>query len=169
MEYIKLGTIVGAFGLNHTFKVLSTTSFADLRYQKDNHIFLRSKSNEIIKELVVDSYRSSGRFDFVTVIDEITPEEIENYKGFDVVIEKEKANIPENYVLLSDLEKCQIYDEDNNYLGDVIEAEEYPAQLILRVKRPTGKDLYIPFVNEFIKQIDMDNKKIVIHVIDGML
>ena len=47
--------------------------------------------------------------------------------------------------------------------------EEYASYQTLRIKREGAKDFFVPFVKAFIKKVDIDNKKIIIHVIEGLL
>ena len=47
--------------------------------------------------------------------------------------------------------------------------EEYPSTITLRIKRKNNKDFFVPFVNEFIKKVDIVKKEIIIKVIEGML
>ena len=62
-----------------------------------------------------------------------------------------------------------IIDKDNKEYGKVKEVEEFPAQITLRVSRRNGKDFFIPFVKDFIRQVDIQNKKIIVNIIEGML
>ena len=43
------------------------------------------------------------------------------------------------------------------------------SQDIYEIKKADGKKFLVPAVKEFIKEVDIENKKIVIHVIDGLL
>ncbi len=169
MELVQLGTITGTHGLDGTVKAICLTDFGELRYQAGNQVMLRDKNNEIVLTLTVKEYRHSGRFDFITFEELTNPEDAIKYKGFDVVIDKKDAFIPEGFYAFMDLEKCDVYDEDNNLLGHVTKVEEYPAQDTLRVKGVNGKEFMVPFVDEFIKDVNLENKKIVIHVIGGMI
>ena len=73
-----------------------------------------------------------------------------------------------NTYYFSDLINCEIIDQNSNYIGKVITVEDYPAQRTLRIKTE-GKDVLIPFVNAFIKNVDIENKKIYVNIIEGML
>ena len=71
---------------------------------------------------------------------------------------------------------CQLYpcptyyqDEKKNILGIVKNVEEFPAQITLRVSRKNGKDFFVPFIKQFIKNVDIRNKQIEIVVLEGML
>ncbi|MBR0295483.1 MAG: 16S rRNA processing protein RimM [Bacilli bacterium] len=168
MEYIKLGTIIGSFSLDGTLKVMSTTDFAKERYQEGNTIYLLNKKKEYLP-LTVVSFRMNGKLDFVKVNEINTKEEAESYKGCDLLIDKEEANVPKGYYRFSDLEGCEVILEDENVIGKVKKVEEYPAQATLRVKMNNGKELLIPFVKAFIVKVDISKKVIVVRLIEGMI
>ena len=166
MEYLSLGHIIGSFSLDGSFKVLSSTSFAKQRYKEGNIIYLR-KDEEIIK-CTVNKYRQSGEVDIVKVDEINTPEEALAKKGYEVLIDKSEASLPKNYYHYYELESCFVYDEQGNELGKVKKVEEYPAQITLRVTNK-DKEFFVPFVKAFIKKVDIENKKIIITPIEGML
>ena len=64
---------------------------------------------------------------------------------------------------------CNVYDEEDNLIGKVKDIEEYASYQTLRISRNKDKDVLVPFVKAFIKNVDLENKKIVIHVLEGLL
>lgn len=167
MEYLSLGVIIGRFALDGSVKVLSSTDFSSDRYKKGRTLFLRKE--EDIVQVTVNKYRHSGELDIVTFNELTTPEEALAKKGYEILIDKQEAKLPKNTYHFYELESCLVYDEKDNYLGKVIKVMEYPAQITLRVKRDNGKIFQVPFVDAFIKKVDISNHKIIINVIEGML
>ena len=64
---------------------------------------------------------------------------------------------------------CDVYDTESRLLGKVKRVEEFPAQITLRVSRNDKPDFFVPFIKEFIDNVDINNKKIIIKVMEGML
>lgn len=168
-EYLLLGIILDSFGLDGTAKILSKTQFGDKRYKKGNEVFLYNEKDNSRISAKVENYRHNGLFDYVKFDIINTKEEVENYRHFEVQIIKDSKGLKKGEYFFADLKNCEVYDENNNLLGKVKEVEEFPAQITLRVKRENGKDFLVPFVKFFIKNIDIENKKITINVIEGML
>ena len=169
MEYLKLGTIIDAFGLDGTIKVYSTTQNQKMRYKKGARVFLYNESLDTREEHIVVSYRSSGRFDFVKLEEINSPEKAKEYKGFEVHTIKDRNDLKVGYYFYDDLKGCSVVNTADEELGIVSMVEEFPAQLTLRVKRKGKPDFFVPFIKQFIINVDIDNKKITINVIDGML
>ena len=169
MEYLSLGKIVDSFGIDGTIKIYSTTSFGSKRYKAGSKVFLVNPLNQEMKECEVVKYRHSGFFDFVKFVEFNNPEEVKELKGYEIQVIKDNKDLNKGEYFYSDLRGCKVVDDKNNELGIVKEVEEFPAQITLRVKRENGKDFLVPFVKFFIKNIDIENKKITINVIEGML
>ena len=98
-----------------------------------------------------------------------TPEEAKALKGYEIHVIKDQKDLEKDTYFYSDLRGCDIVDETGNILGSVSEVEEFPAQLTLRVKRKGKPDFFVPFVKQFIKSVDIENKRIVIEIIEGLL
>jgi len=166
MEYLSLGIIIGTFSLDGSVKVLSTTDFGEDRYQEGQVLYLR-KEDDIV-EVTVNKYRHGKDSDIVLFNEITTVEEALAKKGYEILIDKDEAILPKNYYHFYELEECDVYDEAGNKLGHVKKVEEFPAQITLRVKADK-KEFQVPFVDAFIKKVDIKNKKIIISLIEGML
>ncbi|MCR5505649.1 MAG: ribosome maturation factor RimM [Bacilli bacterium] len=169
MEYLLLGTIIDSHGLDGTLKVFSSTNYAEERYQEGNHVFLFDPNSKERKEYVVIDYRPHGRTDLVTLEGITTPEQAKALKGYEIQIIKDANDLEEGYYFYSDLRGCSIVDKDGKEYGIVKEVEEFPAQITLRVARKNAKDFFVPFLKDFIVNVDIENKKITINVMEGML
>ena len=61
------------------------------------------------------------------------------------------------------------YTQDNELIGEVKDILILPTQEVLEIKRENGKMVMVPFVEAFMKEIDIENKKIIIEVIEGLI
>ncbi len=169
MEYVCLGKITDSFGLDGTMKIYSTTNMAAKRYSKGSIVFLFNPPNQERSEHKVLSFRHSEPFDFVRLEGINSPEEVKKLKGLEVHAIKDQKDLEEGSYFYSDLRGCIVYSTDGVELGKVKEVEEFPAQITLRVSRNKGNDFFVPFIKEFIDKIDIENKRIFIKIIEGLL
>ena len=168
MDFLRLGKIIDAFSLDGTLKILSSSYFSEARYKKGNIIYLVSSSGNR-EEVKVENYRASKDIDFVKVNSINTKEEALERKGWFVEVEKDNSVLSKGDYYFSDLEKCDVYDEESRLLGKVKKVEEFPAQITLRVARKDKPDFFVPFIKEFIVSVDINNKKITVKTMEGML
>lgn len=168
MKYVTLGYIIDSFKLDGTFKVVSSTDFASLRYKKGNIIYLNKRGSDNFIPLTISNYHNNGKLDFVKTIEIDTKEKAEEYIGYEILFDEEKAIIPEGFYRYSSLINLEVYNEVNEKMGVVISVMEYPAQVTLIVKGNSDKTFQIPFVEFFIKDVVIDDNKIIVHEIEGM-
>ena len=169
MEYLSLGKIVDSFGVDGTVKIYSTTSFASKRYKSGEKVFLTNPQNQERKELTVVKFRQRAPFDFVKFTEITTPEEVKELRGYEIQVNKDNRVLEKDTYYYSDLRGCKVVDENNNELGIIKEVEEFPAQITLRVSRKDKADFFVPFIKEFIKNVNISDKIVVINVIEGLL
>ncbi len=169
MDLLNLGYIINTHGLDGTLVIFSNTHFASERYVKDAKLFLMNPISKEVKEVTVMSYRKYKEYDYVKFLEIDNKDEAIKFKGYTVEIKKEEAIIPEGYYRFDDLKGCKIITTDNKYLGVVIQVEEFPAQVTLRVKKDNGKTFFVPFIDKvFIQDVDVKNKTITIKYMEGM-
>ena len=166
MEYLKLGKIIDTFSLDGTVKIFSTTTNQEIRFKKGKKVLI--KTEEEYKEATINSYRHSPKGDYLR-FDEITNvDEAALLKGKELFVIKDRNDLKEGYYFFSDLIGCDtIYDGEK--VGKVIDVEEYPAQITLKVKANNGKIFFVPFVKAFIKSVSVESKQIDILLLEGML
>lgn len=168
MELLKLGTIIKTHGLDGKVKVFSTSDFASFRYQKGSKVYLRKNEDSPLEEVEVLEYFSDGKFDFVKFknlesIDAITP-----FLKCDILIKKEENPLPKGIYYHDDLMKCEIY-EDDKAIASIIGVEDYASYKSLRIKfNDSKKEFLLPFIETFIKEVDIENKRISVKLIPGM-
>lgn len=163
-----LGIVVGSFGIKGDVKVKSCTDFATKRYKKGNVVKLVNPINQKEENFEILNYRKGKDVD-ILLLDKITnPEDALKYKGWQIVIEKPTDDLKENEYYFADLYNCKVFHNDI-LIGEVTDLINANSNLILRIKRNGKKDLLYPFVQRFIKTVDILNKKIDILPIEGML
>ena len=168
MEYVTLGKIVDAFNLDGTLKILSSTFYAEKRYRKGNKIDI-VYPNGIRETVTVMNFRHNKDIDYVKVEEISTKEEALERKGCFIEAIKDNKYLNKDEYYFSDLEACDVYDNNNCRLGKVKKVEEFPSCITLRVGRENKKDFFVPFIEQFVISVDIENHKIIINVIEGML
>ena len=169
MEYIKLAKLNKTFGIKGEFRAYCLTDFPEERFKIGSTYFFQNPQDGSVKPFTLKTYRKSDPFVIISFKELPSINDAEPYLGFDLVIEKERATLPEGAYHIFDLIGCKAYDQTNCYLGEVIDVFAYSKTKILRIKREGGGDIQVPFANQFIRNVDIENKRIDITVIEGML
>jgi 16S rRNA processing protein RimM len=163
MNYIYLGKIVNTHGIKGEIRLLSDFKYKDKVFKKDFTIYIGNKKN---KEIIT-SYRHHKIFDMICLKGYNNINDILKYKGEKVYILKNDLNLQEEEYLDEDLIGLEVF-VDNKSIGIVKRIDKYKANDIILVKG-TNKEYLIPYVKDFIKEININNKKIVINNIKGLI
>lgn len=168
-QYLKVGTILKTQGLKGEVRVYSTTSFKDIRYKKGNTLYILLKNGEY-QEVKVNSFYTKGEnLDVISFKNYDSIELIEPFIGLELCALKDENILFDDEYFYDDLKGCTVFDEENNELGIVSSVEEFPSQETLKVTGKNKKFFFVPFNDFFVKDVDTKNKKIVIHLIEGLV
>ncbi|MBR4377601.1 MAG: 16S rRNA processing protein RimM [Bacilli bacterium] len=168
MEFFTVGQVVRTIGLKGEVKVYPSTHFRDTRFKKGCHVFLLNDNGEIERKLTIKLHRTNGDCDNL-IFEEITSiEEAEKINKKYLFVEKNTEILGKNEYFFSDLVGMKVDFDNGKEIGAVKAVEEFTSYQTLRVKT-NGKDVLIPFVKAFIKSVSLEDKKIIINYIDGLL
>ena len=168
MEFLTVGQVVRTIGLKGEVKVYPSTHFRDTRFKKGSHVFLLNDNGEIERELTIKLHRTNGDCDNL-IFEEITSiEEAEKINKKYLFVEKNHDFLGKNEYFFSDLVGMKVDFDNGKEIGIVKAVEEFISYQTLRVKT-NGKDVLIPFVKAFIKSVSLEEKKIIINYIGGLL
>ena len=166
MEYLLLGKISKPHGLKGEVKIFSNTDFASLRYQKGNVVFLLS-NNEYLP-LKVHSFYKYKDYDVVSFEEHLDINLINDLLGKNLYIKKSDATLPNNHYHYADLVNLKVISEGKE-VGIVKNVIHAPANDILRCINKENKTFDIPFVDEFILNVNLSKKEIKVKLIEGIL
>lgn len=169
MKLLTLGRIIKTKGLDGTFKVNSTTDFAEERYTKGNKVLIKDERTNSTKEVTVRRYYFDQGFDYVSFEEIKTIEEATPYINSLIMIDKESLPpLEEDEYYFDDLEGCKVTVK-GNHIGKVTKVEDYNGRRSLRVTLSNKKQILIPFVDQFIKEVNIEKKSIEVELIEGMI
>lgn len=165
--YLEIGQIVNTNGLKGFLKVKPLTDDIT-RFEKLKTIYIQ-KAKELIGFKIQEvKYNKQSVLLKLEGIDDIT--EAEKYKNFYIKISKENAvELEKNSYFIVDIIGCQVYTDENEYLGNVVDVFQTGSNDVYTLKNSEGKEILIPAIREVIKNVDIKNKKIVIHLMDGLI
>lgn len=173
MDYALVGKIIGTFGIKGEVKVKSETSFADTRFKTGSKLLL--KVNDKYLDVEIKSHRTHKNMELVSfskIASKVLNSdinEIEAYVGCELYVDHSTLDeLEDGEFYYSDLIGLKVYDNTSNYLGEVIEIRELPRGILLEVKTEK-KNALIPFVDEFVSDVNLDEGVIYINVIEGLI
>lgn len=166
MDYIKVGTITNTHGVKGEVRVYPLTDdinrFDSLEtvYLGDNKQKVKIEKVRYHKGLVILKFKEFGNINQVL-----------KFKGEYIYIDKEdRVELPEDHFFIFEIVDCIVYDTKGEKIGIVTDVLQYSSNDVYVVKdHERNKEYLIPAVKEFIVDIDINNKKIIIDPIEGMI
>ncbi|MBE6138342.1 MAG: 16S rRNA processing protein RimM [Firmicutes bacterium] len=161
MNEIYLGKIVNTHGIKGEVRIISDFELKNQVFKKDFNLYV---GRDRVK-LPINSYRPHKNYDMVTFVGITDINEVLVYKGEPVYINREDLEISD--YILKDLIGLEVYNKEH-LVGTIDEIINNGAHKILVVKSGKRKNL-IPFVDDFISDVDINGKKVFINEIEGLI
>lgn len=97
-------------------------------------------------------------------------EEAEKLKSKEIYAERsELPELSEGQFYIADLIGFKAYTDMGEYIGKVSDVIVSTASDLFQIEREDGKNTLVPNIPEFISEISVDEKKIVVKPIEGLL
>ncbi len=163
MERIKIGEIVGAVGLKGEFKVHDLGEDMS-RYQRFEYIYAGKEKYPLVKSRIQKNV-------VVLLVEGVDDrDKAEKMRGKEVFIDPEQLpKLPEGTYYIRDLLGFDVVSEEGEKIGILTDILKSSAQPVYVVKKPDGKECYIPGVDAFIRRTDLEERAITVKVIEGLL
>ncbi|MEN2464596.1 ribosome maturation factor RimM [Ornithinibacillus sp. FSL M8-0202] len=163
-----VGKIINTHGIRGDLKVLRVSDFDD-RFKVGNLLYLVT-NEKVVRELEIDGHRIHKGFDLIHFKGLNNINDVEHYKGSTLKIkESQLTELDENEYYYHEIIGCEVFTTDEESIGKVKEILAPGANDVWVVKQPKGKDILIPYIEEVVKEIDVDHKRIVIEPMEGLL
>jgi len=168
-DRFQVGVIASTHGLQGEVNVFPTTEDPN-RFKKLKKVTLHTQRGEEI-ELDVQSARFFKKFVIVKFKQYNNINDVEKFRGCELTIDRKDAiKLEPGEYYCADLIGLSIVDEEDKILGTVTDIIQTGANDVYEMTKENSEDkIYIPAIKDCVKNIDLENKKITIHVIEGLL
>ena len=163
-EYVRIGKIVNTHGIKGELRILSDFKFKDRVFVQNRRIYI----GEDKEEHIITSYRHHKVFDMITLegFDDIN--EVLRFKNKDVFVKKTDLSLGKKEFLDEDLINLNII-FNNEEVGYVVAVRQINPKNKIIEAMINNKVILIPYHDDFVKDIDLDNKTIELNLIEGMI
>ncbi len=164
---ITIGRAVKPFGVKGEIKIEPMTDFPE-RFKDLRRVYLVSPAGrEIVCE--IRSLRYADGVPFLLFSGYDSPEKAKTLNGwFLKVPEEEAVPLPEGSYYWFELVGMEVVSEDGETLGTITEVFETGSNDVYVMKKGR-KEIYLPATKEIVKHIDRKAKRMVIHLVDGLM
>lgn len=166
-NYIRVGVISSTHGIRGEVKVYPTTDDPN-RFKDLKQVILDTGKEQLPLEIEgVKFFKQLVILKFVG-IDRI--EDIEKYRGKDLLVTRENAvKLEEDEYFIYDLIDSEVFTDEGTKLGILTEILTSSANDVYVVQTADKKEILLPSIKECILNVDMENKKITVHLMKGLI
>jgi 16S rRNA processing protein RimM len=167
-KLITIGRIVNTHGIRGELKIVPETDFPE-RFEtgssliivdiQDKQTPVKVQSARLHKNMYIVKFEQFGNIN-----------EVEKYKGSLLKMEeKYQQSLDEGEYYYHEIMGCKVVTEEGQELGLVSEILTPGANDVWVVKRPKGKELLLPVIDDVVLEVDVASKTIRIHLMEGLL
>ncbi|WP_270370181.1 ribosome maturation factor RimM [Aerococcus urinaeequi] len=171
-QYYLVGKIVNTQALRGEVRVMATTDFPEERFKIGATLAIFN-GDKLVETVEVDGHRLHKNFNLLHFKGKDNINDVEKFKGFDLKVagtEREADELDENEFYYDDIIGLEVYTTDETYLGKVREITSLPSNDVWAIQRPNkGKDILIPYIEDIVLEIDLDDNRVVIDPMDGLI
>lgn len=158
MNYIYLGKIITTHGLKGEIKIKSNFKYKEIVLKKGNYLYLGKQKNKI--EII--SYRTHQNYDMLIFKEYSNIKDVIPLKQENLYFNKDDYNfntyLDEELINLT----CIYNNKEIGTIKNIIDAGNGNVLLVINNK-------YIPKNDNFIEKIDIENKKIYLKNLEGLI
>lgn len=166
-KYLEIGQIVNTFGIKGMVKVKPFTDNIE-RFNNLEKIYIKNKSGQT--EYKIQEIKYHKNMVLIKFEDIENPEQADLLRNSYLIVDRETEEPlePGRYYIV-DMIGLDVFTDDNEYLGKLEDIYNTGSNDIYVVKNELGKQVLLPAIEDVIKNIDMDNKKVIVHLIPGLV
>ncbi|MEH7460935.1 ribosome maturation factor RimM [Bacillus thuringiensis] len=169
-KWFNVGKIVNTHGVRGEVRVVSRTDFPEERYKVGNTLYIWQEKVTEPLAVKITSHRSHKSFDLLTFEGYNNVNEVEGWKGSLLKVpEDQLGELAEGEYYYHEIIGCTVVTEDGETIGTIKEVLSPGANDVWVIKQPKGQDILIPYIEEVVLQVNINEQLVTIHVMEGLL
>ena len=166
-QLLQVGVISSTHGVRGEVKVFPTTDDVK-RFKKLKKVILDTGKEQL--PLEIEGVKFSKQFVILKFrgIDNIN--DIEKYKGKRLLVDREHAvKLKKDEYFIADMIGMDVFTEDGELFGALKDVMETGANDVYIIEMSDGKEVLVPAIKQCILDVDIENRKMVIHLLEGLV
>lgn len=167
VEFFRVGVIANTHGIRGEVKVYPTTDDIN-RFKKLKEVLLDTEKEKL--ELHVESVKFFKNMVILKFKEYNNINDIEMYKGKDLLVTRANAvKLEKNEYFIADILGAKVVLEDGSEFGILEDVMQTGANDVYVVKTNDGKEVLLPKIDECVKNLDIENQIVTVHIMKGLL
>ena len=166
-QLLQVGVITQTHGVRGEVKVFPTTDDA-ARFKKLKHVMLDTGKETL--PLEIESVKFFKQFVILKFKGFDNINDIERYKRCPLLIERENAvPLEEGEYFIADMIGMKVITDEGKNFGILKDVMETGANDVYMIEHPSEGEVLVPAIKECILDVDIENRQMKIHVMNGLI
>lgn len=163
---LQVGVITQTHGIKGEVKVFPTTDDAN-RFKKLKEVIMDNGRERL--NLEIEGVKFFKQYAILKFKGFDSINDIEKYKSAKLYIKREQAvPLKKDEYFIADLIDMEVVTEDEEHFGVVKDVLVTGANDVYVVTRDDGTEVLLPAIKECVRNIDMEQGRITVHIMDGL-
>ena len=165
-DLLQVGVITTTHGIRGEVKVYPTTDEAH-RFDYLESVLL--DTGKELCELEIQRVKYFKQFVILKFRDVDNINDIEPYKGKSLYVTRDFAvPLEENEYYIADLIDMDVFLEDGSLFGTLKDVMETGANDVYVIHTTDKKEVLVPAIKDCVKEVDVEQNKMIIHLLKGL-
>jgi len=161
-----IGTVLKPQGMKGEIKVKPVSPRLE-RFKLLNKVYLKK---ETLQTYSIETVRLSDKFVYLKFDEVKSRTAAELLRGAEILVEQQELmDLEPDEYFVHDLVGCRVISEEGTELGEIVDVIQLSSNDIYVIQSPTGREILIPAVKDVVKKVLPESKKIVVHLLEGLL
>lgn len=167
LDELQVGVITQTHGIRGEVKVFPTTDDAS-RFKKLKEVIMDTGRERI--DMEIEGVKFFKQYAIVKFKGYDSINDIEKYKGARLFVTRDKAvKLKKDEYFIADLIDMDVVTEDGELFGRLKDVMATGANDVYVVECGDGTEVLLPAIRECVKNIDMEQGRITVHIMEGLL
>jgi 16S rRNA processing protein RimM len=167
IQELQVGVITQTHGIKGEVKVFPTTDDAH-RFKKLKEVILDTGKERLTME--IEGVKFFKQYVILKFKGYDSINDIEKYKNGKLLVTRDKAvRLAKDEYFIADLIGMQVVTDEGEDFGVLKDVLTTGANDVYVVMRPDQSEVLLPAIRECVKDIDMEQGHVLVHIMDGLL
>lgn len=163
---LEVGQIVNTYGIKGFVKVVP---LVDNNNQFKNFKTLYIQAKKILKELHIEEVKFSKNLVLLKFKGIDTIEQAEELRNIYLQAKRSDIRLEEGAYFIVDLIGLEVLTEEGTLLGIIKEVLQPGSNDVYVVENEEKKQILLPVIPDVIKKVDIDGKKVIVKLLEGLI
>lgn len=170
VRYLNVGKIVNTHGVRGEIRIWPQTDFPEIRFRKGSRLLLIPPGQEEPVPVEVMNARPQKNMYILKLKGIDSMNDAEKLKGGELKVDQDdRVPLEDGEYYVQDIVGCTVITDAGETLGVISDVLSPGANDVWVVKRQKGKDVLLPVIDEVVLNVDLSQRQVKVHLMEGLL